>query len=296
MHGRSFENTKTLPAFDKKTQVIEDERMTDSSSRPPAAARREQILSIVEERGFAKVAQLSQLFGISEVTIRADLDALADGNALQRVHGGAVTGSPTAGRPPGPERPFEQSMLASSPEKARIGRAAASLVQSHQTIVLDVGTTTTAIAAALLDRDDLQGVVVITNALNIALLLEPVIPRFTVVVTGGTVRPLQHSLVDPLAGVVFDRIRADLAFIGCSGVDAASGITNVNLPEADLKRRMLEASARCIVVADSAKLGVTQQSRVAPIGEVDTLITGSEADSSALAMLEAAGLHILLAR
>ncbi len=296
MHGRSFENNKTLPAFDKKTQVIEDERMTDPSSRPPAAARREQILSIVEERGFAKVAQLSQLFGISEVTIRADLDALADGNALQRVHGGAVTGSPATGRPPGPERPFEQSMLASSPEKARIGRAAASLVQSHQTIVLDVGTTTTAIAAALLDRDDLQGVVVITNALNIALLLEPVIPRFTVVVTGGTVRPLQHSLVDPLAGVVFDRIRADLAFIGCSGVDAASGITNVNLPEADLKRRMLGASARCIVVADSAKLGVTQQSRVAPIGEIDTLITGSEADASELAMLEAAGLHILLAR
>jgi DeoR family transcriptional regulator of aga operon len=269
--------------------------MTEASSRPPAAARRERIRSIVDERGFAKVAQLSQLFGISEVTIRSDLDALADVNALQRVHGGAVPGGVASGRS-GLERTFEQSMLAGAREKARIGREAASLVQSHQAIVLDVGTTTTAIASALLERDDLQGVVVITNALNIALLLEPVIPRFTVVVTGGTVRPLQHSLVDPLAGVVFDRIRADLAFIGCSGVDAASGITNVNLPEADLKRRMLAASARCIVVADSSKLGVTQQSRVAPIDEIDTLITGIEADSHELERLSATGLRVLLAR
>jgi DeoR family transcriptional regulator of aga operon len=288
------EITETLPAIDKKTQVIEDERMPESFSRPPAAARREQILAIVEERGFAKVGELSRLFGISEVTVRADLDALASLGAVQRVHGGAVSGAAT-GRSPGLESPFEQSMLAASDEKARIGRAAAALVQSHQAIVLDVGTTTSAIATALLERDDLQGVVVITNALNIALLLEPVIPRFTVVVTGGTVRPLQHSLVDPLAGVVFDRIRADLAFIGCSGVDAGSGITNVNLPEADLKRRMLEASARCIVVADSAKLGVTQQSRVAPIGEIETLITGAEADPGQLRRLEATGLRIVLA-
>ena len=271
--------------------------MADPNSSPPAAARREQMLSIIEERGFAKVAQLSRRFGISEVTVRSDLDALAEGNAVQRVHGGAVTGSGAAirGRSPGLERSFELSMLAGSGEKARIGREAVALVQSHQTIVLDVGTTTTAIASALLDRDDLTGVVVITNALNIALLLEPVIPRFTVVVTGGTVRPLQHSLVDPLAGAVFDRIRADLAFIGCSGVDAVSGITNVNLPEADLKRRILAASARCVVVADSSKLGVTQQSRVAPIGEIDTLITGVEADSHECERLEATGLRVVLA-
>jgi DeoR family transcriptional regulator of aga operon len=290
-----YEITETLPAIDKKTQVIEDERMIEPLSRPPAAVRREQILASVEERGFVKVGELSRLFGISEVTVRADLDTLASANAVQRVHGGAVLGG-VSGRSPGNERPFEQSLLARAQEKGRIGRAAASLVQSHQAIVLDVGTTTSAIAAALLERDDLQGVVVITNALNIALLLEPVIPRFTVVVTGGTVRPLQHSLVDPLAGVVFDRIRADLAFIGCSGVDAVSGITNVNLPEADLKRRMLGASGRSIVVADSSKLGITQQSRVAPIGAIDTLITGEEADADQLGRLEATGLSILLAR
>lgn len=291
-----YEITETLPVIDKKTQVIEDKRMSASLSRPPAAARRERTLTLIEQRGFANVGELSRLFGVSEVTVRADLDSLAATHAVQRVHGGAVFGGSASGRTAGIESPFEQSLLAGAPEKARIGRAAAGLVTSHQAIVLDVGTTTSAIAAALLEREDLQGVVVITNALNIALLLEPVIPRFTVVVTGGTVRPLQHSLVDPLAGVVFDRIRADLAFIGCSGVDVDSGITNVNLPEADVKRRMLAASGRSIVVADSSKLGLTQQSRVAALGEIDTLITGAEADPGQLELLEVAGLNILLAR
>lgn len=266
--------------------------MADLSFTPPAAARREQILSAIDQHGFVKVANLSRQFGISEVTVRSDLDALAGESAVRRVHGGAVS----SGRPVGIERSFEQSMLAETDEKARIGRTAAALVESDQAIVLDVGTTTTAIAAALLERDDLQNVVVITNALNIALLLEPAIPRFTVVVTGGTVRPLQHSLVDPLAGVVLDRIRADLAFIGCSGVHEVDGITNVNLPEADVKRRMLAAAARSVVVADSSKLGVTQLSRVAPIGEIDSLITGVEADAREIDRLRQTGLDIILAR
>lgn len=265
--------------------------MIDPGSSPPAAARRAHILSIIEQRGFAKVTQLSRLFGISEVTVRADLDALAVGHGVLRVHGGAVVGSRSAGL----ERPFEQSMFSAADEKSRIGRAAAALIESDQAIVLDVGTTTTAIAMAMLERDDLQNVVVITNALNIALALESAIPRVTVIVTGGTLRPLQHSLVDPLAGVVLDRIRADLAFIGCSGVDSIAGITNVNLPEADMKRRMLAAAARSIVVADSSKLGVTQLSRVAPIGEIDTLITGAEGDRRQLELLRLAGLRVTLA-
>jgi DeoR family transcriptional regulator of aga operon len=257
----------------------------------PAAARRDQILTMIEERGFAKVTQLSRHFGISEVTVRADLDLLARSKAVHRVHGGAIASQ----RSPGLEHPFEHSMLAAADEKSRIGRAAAALIESDQAVVLDVGTTTTTIALAMLERDDLRNVVVITNALNIAMLLESAIPRFSVVVTGGTLRPLQHSLVDPLAGVVLDRVRADLAFIGCSGVDSIAGITNVNLPEADVKRRMLAAAARSVVVADSTKLGITQLSRVAPIEAIETLITGAEADVEQLERLRATGLRVVLA-
>jgi DeoR family transcriptional regulator of aga operon len=260
---------------------------------PPAAARREQILAIIEDQGFVRVAQLSEQFAISEVTVRADLDSLAAASAVQRVHGGAIAER-------GRERPFEQTLLTASREKASIGEAAAALVHSGQAILLDVGTTTTAIAIALLERTDLRDVVIITNALNIALALEPAIPRFTVIVTGGTLRPLQHSLVDPLAGTVLDHVRADIAFIGCSGVDAIAGVTNVNLPEADAKRRMIRAAARAIVVADSTKLGVAHLSRVAQLSEIDTLITGAEPDTEAdteqVDLLAAAGLEIVHAK
>ena len=272
--------------------------MTDQRSNPPAAARRAQIRALIAEQGFVRVADLSRQFCVSEVTVRTDLVALADGQGVQRVHGGAVAG-PAVGPPAvgttAIELPFEQSMRAAADEKARIGHAAAALICSDQAVIFDVGTTTTAIALAMLARDDLTNVVVITSALNIALALESAIPRFTVVVTGGTLRPLQHSLVDPLAGAVLDQIRADIAFIGCGGVDSLAGVTNVNLPEAAVKRRMIAAAARTVVVADSSKLAVTQLSRVAKISEIDTVVTGSEADRHELSLLRAAGVTIIQA-
>jgi DeoR family transcriptional regulator, aga operon transcriptional repressor len=252
-------------------------------------ARREKILSIVEQHGFARVSQLSRFLGVSEVTVRADLDVLAESHIIQRVHGGAVAGL----RSRALERPFEQAMLTSVEEKKRIGRAAAQLVRSDNAVILDVGTTTTAVARALAVREDIRDVVIITNALNIALEFEKAIPRFTVIVTGGTLRPQQHSLVAPMADMLFDRMQADIAFIGCTGVDRTVGITNANVPEADMKRRMLETAHRGVIVADSMKLGVTQLSRVAPISDVDTLITGAAADPARLRELREAGLEIL---
>lgn len=271
---------------------------TDSAL--PAAVRRERIAAIVEEQGFARVTELSDRFGTSEVTTRADLDALAKISAIQRIHGGALaTSASLAATAPiaqiAPEQPFERTSLASSDQKRSIGVAAAALVESGQAIVLDVGTTTAAIAAALLARSDLHDVVVITNALNIAMALESAIPRFTVIITGGTLRPMQHSLVDPLASAVLEQVRADIAFIGCSGVAVHAGITNVNLPEADVKRRMIASATRTIVVADGSKLGVAEHSRVAPLSDVDALITSSDADPRVVEQLERAGLAITVA-
>jgi DeoR family transcriptional regulator of aga operon len=113
------------------------------------------------------------------------------------------------------------------------------------------------------------------------------------VVTGGTLRALQHSLVDPLATVVLDRLHPDLAIIGCNGVDVDRGITNVNLPEAEVKRRMVEASARTVVVADGAKLGRTHLGSVAPLDRVDTLLTDDGADPHELRRLRDAGLRVV---
>ena len=155
-------------------------------------------------------------------------------------------------------------------------------MRSGESVLLDVGSTTLAVAQALVDRRELTELVVITNGLAIALALEPAIPRFTVVVTGGTLRSLQHSLVNPLATSLLDEVRADTAILGATGVDAEHGVTNVNLPEAEVKRRMVAASARRILVADSSKLGQVHLGRVATVQQLDALITDADADPAHL--------------
>ncbi|TFC89017.1 DeoR/GlpR transcriptional regulator [Cryobacterium sp. TmT2-59] len=257
-----------------------------------AYQRRERIQRLVDERGFVRVRELREAFGVSGVTARADLDVLENAGVVQRVHGGAVPATPTSGRPIR-EYSFEEALAASVLPKQQIGALAASLVTSGQSVILDVGTTTLAIARALLARTDLTDVVIITNGLSIALELEPAIPRFTVIVTGGSLRPLQHSLVEPLARTVLSQVHADLAFIGCNGVDAEHGITNINLPEAGVKTLMLAAASRVVVVADGSKLGQVHLGQVGPLRAFDTLVTDATATAAALDSLREAGLTVL---
>ncbi|ROQ16016.1 DeoR family transcriptional regulator [Rathayibacter sp. PhB93] len=252
-----------------------------------ALERRFEMRLLAEKQGFVSVADLSDRLGVSVVTVRSDLDRLAGEGTVQRVRGGAVPTGERSG-----ERSFEEGLASASDEKAAIGREAAASVVSGESVILDVGTTTLAIAHALVARDDLRDVTVVTNGLSIALALEPAIPRFTVVVTGGTLRPLQHSLVEPLASEVLERIRADVVFVGCTGVHPEAGVTNVNLPEATLKRRMLHAATRRVVVADSSKLGVVDLGRVAGTEEFDRLLTGAAAGDAVMGRLEAAGLAV----
>ena len=272
--------------------------LIDVSDRPgdrdtlPAHQRREQIQRLVGERGFVRVRELREAFGVSGVTARADLDVLESAGTVQRVHGGAVPAAPLSGRPLR-EFSFEEALASSVLPKQQIGVLAAALVTSGQSILLDVGTTTLSIAHALLARTDLTDVVIITNGLSIALALEPAIPRFTVIVTGGSLRSLQHSLVEPLARTVLSQVHADLAFIGCNGVDAGYGVTNINLPEAGVKTLMLAAATRAVVVADASKLGQVHLGQVGPLRAFDTLVTDAAADEVMLAPLREAGLTVL---
>ncbi|MGH1549302.1 DeoR/GlpR family DNA-binding transcription regulator [Leifsonia poae] len=256
----------------------------------PAALRRERMLELIGRAGFARVSDLSEAFQVSDVTVRSDLDALDREQSIRRVHGGAVLRAAGAREPS-----FEEALESSADEKRRIGHAAAAMVVPGSSVLLDVGTTTAAIARALVERDDLDDVTVITNGLTIALELERAIPRFEVVVTGGTLRPLQHSLVEPLAAVLLERVHADVAFIGCTGVHPTGGITNVNLPEADLKRVMVGSAERAVVVADGSKLGRTHLGRIAGLADVSQLITGSSADDAEVRALREAGLPVVVA-
>jgi len=256
----------------------------------PARLRRERMLAAVHQRDFVRVADLSERFGISEVTVRSDLDALAARGQIRRVRGGAVPRSLAA-----VERPFEETRGAFAEEKAAIASHAAAMVSNHETLILDVGTTTTAIARALAERLDLHDVVVFTNGLTIALELERATPRITVVVTGGTVRPLQHSLVDPMGGLILSEIHAGTVFLGCNGVDPDAGVTNVNLPEAEVKRLMLRSAQRRVVVADGSKVGEVALAPLCGIDDVDLLMTGASADAEILATLRDRGLDVHVA-
>jgi DeoR family transcriptional regulator of aga operon len=245
--------------------------------------------TLVGEQEFARVGDLSDMFGVSAVTVRSDLDVLASRGLVRRVRGGAMP------RPAPAERPFEEAEVLSAAEKDAIGALAAGLVSSGDSIIVDVGTTTAAIAAALVQRRDIETLTVFTNSLKVALVLEPAIPRIDVVVTGGTLRALQHSLVDPLGHTILDRLNVDIVFIGCNGVDPEGGVTNVNLPETEIKRVMLTAGRRRVVVADGSKIGRVALAHLCSIDEVDILVTGSSANRDVVAALRERGLDLRLA-
>ena len=120
-------------------------------------------------------------------------------------------------------------------------------------------------------------------------------PRISVVVTGGTLRPMQHSLVDPLGRMIIERINANVAFIGCNGIEPDYGITNINLPEAEIKRSMLHAAQQRVVVTDGSKLGEVALAYLCGINEIDTLITGVSADLDIITRLRERKLDVIIA-
>jgi len=260
-----------------------------SELNPLAEVRQARMAGIIWDEGFARVSDLADRFGVSAVTVRADLTALEARARVRRVRGGAVPPSGLG------ERPFESSQWEAPVQKSSIGVHAAAMIAPGDTVILDVGTTTTAIARALVLRSDLNDVTVVTNGLNIALELERAAPRISVVVTGGTLRPLQHSLVNPLGTTLLERLRAAVAFVGCNGVDPEVGITNVNLPEAEVKRAMLLAARRRVIVADGSKVGEVELAKVCDIEEVSLLITDASADPEVLSEIAAAGCQVELA-
>jgi DeoR family transcriptional regulator of aga operon len=249
-----------------------------------AISRHEAIRKALEIHGRVSTAELAARLGVSTVTIREDLKQLEQQTVLTRTRGGAI---PHRGS--GAELALELTSWANRGEKRAIGAHAAGLVESGSTVIIDVGSTTTEMAKAL--SPDLNGVTVITNGLNIALILESM-PGITVIVTGGTLRPLQHSLVAPMGTLLLEKLKADVAFVGCNGVDPERGFTNSNIAEAEIKQAMVEATNRAVFLADKSKIGEVAAAFVADIDSADLLVTDAGADQEVLSALHGAGLDI----
>jgi DeoR family transcriptional regulator of aga operon len=247
--------------------------------------RRTVILNILNQAGRCRVIDLARELAVSEVTVRQDLDIMEKQGLLNRTHGGAIL---IAKR--GFERSFQFEETSFRDEKARIGLAAAELVSDGETIILDVGTTVTEVARNIQSR---KGLTVVTNALNIAMLLEDS-PEITVLVTGGTLRAKQHSLVNPFGQFILERIRVDTAFIGINGIEAEHGVTNANMAEAEMKALFIKAARRRILLADSGKVGNVALAKVATLREIDLLITDEQADPEEVSRLQDKGLRVKL--
>jgi DeoR family transcriptional regulator of aga operon len=252
-----------------------------------AALRHDTIRRAIEVDGRVSIADLKDRLGVTEVTIREDLKYLESVKVLKRIRGGAVVT-----RNGSIEMPLEQTSTTNRAEKMAIGAYAASLVKNGQTVIIDVGSTTTALAQAL--SPELVRVVVITNGLNIALGLES-LPGISVIVTGGTLRPLQHSLVAPMGTILLEKLKADVAYLGCNGVDPARGFTNANIAEAEIKQALVRSAEKVIFLADHEKICAVASAYVGDISCADLLITDTGADPSMLDALRAEGLEIVTA-
>src|SRR5687768_10470741 len=206
--------------------------------------RRDQILAYVSTRDRSSVGELSQKLGVSEVTVRKDLDQLEAQGLLTRVHGGAVVSG--RGRLEMFFAAREQEHLE---EKRRIAQAAASLIQSGQQVFLDASTTALQVARLIKDRDDL---IVVTNGLYTALELN-FCTGITTIVVGGTMRHRSSSLVGSFSHNALQRLRVDIGFFSARGVSARDGLMESDIEEAQLKQQMVGGSSVVVGIVDSSK-------------------------------------------
>lgn len=245
--------------------------------------RRRLVLKILDHDGRVLVGDLARQFRTSQVTIRKDLDLLQAQGRIHRTHGGALPARESALDDP----TLREKEKLSRREKLLIAAAAVRMVKEGQVVILDSGTTTTAIAHALRKFENLT---IITNAVNIAAELSG--SSLEVILTGGTLRKNSVSLVGPIAEETLRRLNADILFLGVDGFDVRQGLSTPNLLEAKVNRAMMDVSRITVVVCDSSKFGRRSLSAIAPTSAIHHLITDRGVSRADLAALKKAGIQV----
>ncbi|MGZ7445098.1 DeoR/GlpR family DNA-binding transcription regulator [Paenibacillus sp. TH7-28] len=231
--------------------------------------RKRVIVEQLKQEGQVKVPALSQLFTVSEETVRRDLILLEKEGLAKRVYGGALLPKLTSYEPP-----YLQRQKVKAEEKERIGRAAAELIESGDTIAIDIGTTTLELAKAIAGRERLT---ILTNSLAVAYhLMESLTSgRFSgkIFVIGGELNPEQQSMSGTIGESVMSQFRVDKAFISIGGISLERGISDYDINETGMSRRMIEAAYRTIVLADESKLDKEAFVEIAPLGKVHAIVS-----------------------
>jgi DeoR family transcriptional regulator, fructose operon transcriptional repressor len=245
-----------------------------------AEQRQQHIVEQARFAGRVDVAELAAELEVTPETVRRDLTALERQGLLRRVHGGAM---------PVERLGFEPGVAARDAvmraEKERIAKAALAELPVEGAVLMDAGTTTARLAEVLPASRELT---VVTNALPIALALS-VRPGLVVLFVGGRVRGRTQAAVDDWALRVLRDIYVDVAFVGTNGISVERGLTTPDPAEAAVKRAMMAAARRVVVLADHTKVDATHFARFGDLRDVDILISDSGLDADVAARLEAAG-------
>ncbi len=252
----------------------------DAGAKRPALARQRQtlILERVREEGAVRVSDLVRSLGVSDMTIRRDLELLSERGLVEKVHGGAAAIEGSSLFEPG----FSIKSELMQTEKTLIAGSAAALVAPGTAIAISAGTTTFALARRLVD---VPGLTVLTNSIPVADALHKDGRTDQTIILSGGVRTPSDALVGPFAVDVIHSLHVDMVFLGTHGMDARSGFTTPNILEAETNRALIAAGRRFVVLADHTKWGVIGISSVARLEEADTIITDTGLDPAALYQL-----------
>lgn len=239
-----------------------------------ARQRQEAILRGIEDAGGVRVSDLVDQLGVSDMTVRRDIEFLAGKGLVLKVHGGATA----VGDHPIDEPGFSVKSAMNPVEKSEIARTAASLIGHGQTVALSAGTTAYAVAVEL---RPVKRLTVVTNSPRAAeLLYDPSREDQTIVLTGG-VRTPSDALAGPVANTMLKGIHVDTLILGVHGIDLEAGLTTPNLLEAETNRCLIAAAKRVVVVADHSKWGVVGLSNIGFLEQVDVLVTDDHLDVEA---------------
>lgn len=252
--------------------------------------RQEKIVNLLIKKHTATVTELSQLFEVSAVTIRNDLNQMAEQGRVVRTHGGARLADERTRQ----EYSFAAQRRINAPEKQQIGRLAAALIEPGEAILLDASTTAFATGQALKERSDLYNVTVVTTGIWTALELLGA-PHLEIVLTGGHVRTATGSIAGIIAHDILNRFNFQKAFLGAWGITRRQGLMDAPLAEVDLKRTIVTRAQEIIAVIDGSKFGRTSLAAYAALEDVSLVITGPSAPPAVLKELETSGVKLLVA-
>lgn len=260
--------------------------VSDATRLAFADERQAEIASFVEEHGRARVTELAEAFGVSTVTIRKDLDTLAESGNVIRTHGGAI-----APRVRGKDLAYDVRDRMQQDEKAVIGALAATRVTDGESIIVDASTTGLYLARELRRRTPGQSLTIVTNSIRLATELAAR-PDMTVLLMGGRVRGRSLSLVGQLGDAVLGRINVHKAFLGAAGFTLEEGLTETTEEEAQIKRAMVAAAREVYALVDNSKWGRVASATFCRPEELTGVFTDTGAPADMVATLERKGIEV----